>query len=798
MRLLARLPFTSLRLISFHLSASLPPCSTRFASTAVNTSDKKKAYSHTLLLPKTSFPLKHKDVVSAEQAYRARTTDELYRWQKELGLAIWTTTAWSLPGNSGVSVNEEMEYVVVETKEGKLLLIAEERVLPMKEILGEFRTLGKLCGRDLVGTRYTHMFHPKTATTPRPSIFLSSHVTSQSGTGLVHSAPAHGYEDYQSFADAGILPADLRCPIDDDGKFTSALVGWSCDKSTETLVGKEVLGDGIQAMINLLKEEGSLLAEEEIEHRYPCDWKTKERIIVRATPQWFADVDSIKKPALEAMDDVDFYPPKSRNRLESFVLGRSEWCISRQRSWGVPIPALYLQNGEPLLSSESLAHIIGVIEEKGTDHWWSGPMEDFVPPSQAGQTLTRGTDTLDVWFDSGSSWTLIQEAGLRSPAEPLADVYLEGSDQHRGWFQSSLLTRLAAVKEGEAGAPYQSLITHGMVLDEDGGKMSKSAGNGLSPMEVIHGSKDLPAFGADTLRLWAASVDYAKDVSIGKSSLSHAAETLRKLRNTSRFLLGNTANVPVKSIESVNLSFIDKYVLHELSVLESSAMEAYDSFAFNRVLLSLSTFASSTLSAFYFDCVKDILYSSSRTSTEREAIVATLYYTLQTLIRIMAPIVPHLAEELYEVSKKDVKSSLFKEHWTATLSQWKNNEVSQDMTSLLVIRSHVLALMEEARAAKRMRSPAEAQLSITGDEGLTRLLQRHESILPSLFGSSQVVLSSAMQSSAPWSYALDIETELGSAKVGMTPSDGHKCPRCWLYSSKKADSLCGRCEEVVN
>lgn len=343
-------------------------------------------------------------------------------------------------------------------------------------------TIIAYAGSDLVGTTYTHRFHPPSAASPRPSVFLSNHVTSDSGTGLVHSAPAHGYEDYESFAAAGILPANLRCPIDDDGRFTDELVAWA-DDDVSVLVGKPVLGDGIDAMISLLRQDGTLLAEELISHRYPCDWKTKEPIIIRATPQWFADVEAVKQPAMESLDRVNFIPPQckshvlapltpARNRLEAFVQSRSEWCISRQRSWGVPIPALFDEAGKPLLNTSSLSHIISVLESKGTDHWWTGPVSDFAPNG----AFTKGTDTLDVWFDSGSSWTLLNR---------VADVYLEGSDQHRGWFQSSLLTHLTAAST----APYKNLITHGFIMDENGQKMSKSAGNGLSPMEVVNGTE---------------------------------------------------------------------------------------------------------------------------------------------------------------------------------------------------------------------------------------------------------------------------------------------------------------------
>lgn len=325
----------------------------------------------------------------------------------------------------------------------------------------------------------------------------------------------------------------------------------------------------------------------------------------------------------------------ARRRLEAFVLGRSEWCISRQRSWGVPIPVLHdVESGEVILTQESMKHIIPVLESKGIDSWWSDDVDEFVPPSlrDSGRMFRKGTDTMDVWFDSGSSWTLLRELGLRSSEEPWADVYLEGSDQHRGWFQSSLLTSLCSEDgngEPRGRTPYKNLITHGFILDEEGKKMSKSIGNVISPTEVINGGKDRkkqPRYGTDLLRLWAASVEYTKDAHIGPTALAQAAEQQRKLRNVLKYLLSNSRREGMKPIplDQVQLELVDRYVLHELAMLEKVAMENYDSYQFNRVIQEVGSFTANVLSSFYFEVGKDTLYADEIQNERRQAVVAVL------------------------------------------------------------------------------------------------------------------------------------------------------------------------------
>ncbi|WVQ96550.1 isoleucine-tRNA ligase [Kwoniella sp. CBS 9459] len=664
-------------------------------------------------------------------------------WEEDCGkapleLAIWTTTPWSLPGNMGVAVHEEMDYVIGRTVTGRTIVLAADRVIPMEGVLGPMEILGRLSGTQLVGTRYNHLFHNPGSFTTKPAVFAAKHVTASAGTGLVHSAPAHGHEDYEAFIEVGALPQELRCPIDDDGRFTQQLVGWSKEEGVKSLVGQEVLGGGTDKMVELLKDTGSLLAEQPIEHRYPYDWKSKKPIIVRATPQWFADLDDVKKTAIAALQDVKFHPAQSKNRLEAFVTSRNEWCISRQRSWGVPIPALFGPDG-PIMDNETLDHVLGVLDQKGVDHWWSGPIEDFIPPKFKGQDLTRGNDTLDVWFDSGSSWTMLHE---HKAGEPPADVYLEGSDQHRGWFQSSLLTKLISSPDGQA--PYRTVITHGFVMDEQGEKMSKSAGNGISPMELIHGTQ--------------------------------ATEVMRKMRNATRFLLANTSNREPLSPEDVNLSKVDSYILHELAQLESTVEEAYDTYAFNRVLQSTTTFISSTLSAFYFDIIKDVLYCDAPNSPARTAVVAVLQHTLQRIVRILAPITPHLAEELHAharpkpASQGEEGTSVFLDTWHPNISHL-NPSVKEEATSLLALRTTVQKLVEEARSAQHLNTASQAHVLIELQG--TDVPSLETSALAALLGVSSVEIrssnsestsASSSASSSSWSLSSDLEVKEGTRR----------------------------------
>ncbi|KAG9123509.1 isoleucine-tRNA ligase, partial [Ceratobasidium sp. 392] len=675
-------------------------------------------------------------------------------------LMIWTTTPWTLPSNMAVAAHAEMAYSLVQY-EGKLVVVSKDRLeaLANAKIFGDgWEVLGELSGEahigiDLIGTKYKPIFG--TSVCP---VITAKHVTAESGTGLVHTAPAHGAEDYAAWR-LGSYGEEILCPVDDEGKFTTAV-----GESWTRLVGKEVLGDGNIEVIRVLKELDVLVRKETLRHRYPYDWKTKKPVILRATSQWFTNLDAIKDDALEALKDVKFYPEASRARLEAFIRERSEWCISRQRTWGLPIPALHdAESDEALLTSESLEHIISVLREKGMQHWWSGPVEDFIPPSikSSGRVWRKGTDTIDVWFDSGSSWSLIRDLNLRSGL--ITDVCLEGSDQHRGWFQSLLLTAVSCTDEGKKPqAPYGTLITHGFVLDASGKKMSKSQGNVISPMDIIHGGKNKkaePAYGADVLRLWAATVEYGKDVSLSQAVLAQAAETLRKVRNSARFVLGNigsTSSETAPNLRHGELGLLERYVMHQLYTLETTAREAYSTYNFQKVVHSVSAFTNNVCSSLYFDIMKDTLYAESPTSSARNLTIRMLREILRVFSSVVAPILPHLAEEVHAHLQPSASDSVFQYGWYAVAEEFKDPESESDMRHILAVRTSVLEGLERVRQEKQLKSALEAQVEIAlpSSGPVADILRRELDNLPLIFIVSDVLLQDeAPVSDHPWSYA---------------------------------------------
>ncbi len=555
-------------------------------------------------LVQLSIPLQQQLAHASLSASSPSSHAELLRRASEgaipIDAVVWTTTPWSLPSNMAAAVNPELDYSLVvraaSPEDARLMLIGSDLVqriseLPMgphrtrkagsapptqedaAEEVGPLTELARIKGADLVGSRYTHHFisnirgnadaSVSSGAEPSRPIVGADYVTADAGTGIVHTAPAHGAEDYEMMKAHGLLAAEEPfSPIDDQGRYTSDV-----PRASE-LQGLPVLDEGARAVVGLLDRAGLLLAELPHRHRYPCDWRSKQPVVVRATWQWFADLGAIKRDALAALDHVRFTPPATRNRLVAFVKGRSEWCISRQRAWGLPIPVLYDEaSGEPLLNLENVKHIANVLKDKGMDHWWIGEADEFVADrfKQEGKVWRKGTDTIDVWFDSGSSWStiagLLEQEGLdvETSGSPVADVYLEGSDQHRGWFQSSLLTRIATCAEGAPRqAPYRDVITHGMVVDKDGKKMSKSIGNVISPLEFIHGNPKtgIPAYGTDVLRLWVARSDYTRESPVGIEIMKKASDALRKLRNTARFMLANLGAEAPAPLDKVQLDLV--------------------------------------------------------------------------------------------------------------------------------------------------------------------------------------------------------------------------------------------------
>ncbi|KAK7043002.1 isoleucine-tRNA ligase [Paramarasmius palmivorus] len=745
-------------------------------------------------------------------------------------LLVWTTTPWTLTANMGIAINPELTYSVLRQGTSGTAVIVAKALIPSltsDKIIDEsaLELITELPGSELLGLSYKPIFSPLTKQPQLQrslKIVAASHVTSDSGTGLVHCAPAHGAEDYHTFRTLGLLtdPTAMICHVDGEGAFNAEVRNVVGDGAAETLMGQPVLDEGSRAIVELLKEVKALHKVKRFKHRYPYDWKTDKPIIVTATSQWFANLDGIKDKALAALDRVHFVPPQSRNRLESFIRSRSEWCISRQRVWGVPIPALYhTPTDTALLNSESLNHILSILETKGVAHWWDGPIEDFLPPSQSNSNPSewrKSTDTMDVWFDSGSSWSMLPELGVGRNADNRAfeaDVCLEGTDQHRGWFQSQLLTYVSVTPDDEPPkAPYGTLITHGMVLDESGKKMSKSLGNIVSPLTIVHGGKDKKkelAYGADILRLWVATVEYWQDMSIGPTVLSQTAESMRKIRNSIRFMLGNMDEESRNAtLPREQLGLAERYVMHELFMLEQNALEGYKSYNFLKTMSALINYCNITLSSLYFDITKDCLYANAKDSIERRAVVTVLQKMLTTVTNIAAPVLPHLAEEV-NATRYGSSTSAFTNRWTPLEPEWEDPEAFNDMKTLLSIRKVVLALLEKARTAKQLRSSLEADVDIIIPEELQNsmvadLLRREEHFLKTLFIVSDAALTDEGSlggvSEAPeWVYSdsVEIPDSDESIAIRVRPASLEKCPRCWTFTRPKSEELCARCESVI-
>ncbi|KAF9217707.1 hypothetical protein BGZ59_000625 [Podila verticillata] len=728
-----------------------------------------------------------------------------------LQAVIWTTTPWTLPANRAVAVHPKLSYTLFRTSnsadKNSVYLAATDRMEEMQKRFASkdenapvvLEPIGQILGEDLVGTQYQHPL------TKESMPFLAAdYVTADSGSGLVHTAPGHGMDDYKTCLPLGI---EAFCPVNNVGKFTA--------EAGERLEGLAVQTEGTAKVLEMLQDKGTLIQEQPYTHKYPYDWRTKKPIILRATSQWFANVGSIKEDALKAIENVKIVPESSRRRLEGFVLSRSEWCISRQRSWGVPIPVMYNEDtDEPLLTKTSVQHIIDTIKEHGSDAWWSMSTEELLAPEYRndGNRYRRGTDTMDVWFDSGTSWTMIEEKMPRPHLPFVADVYSEGSDQHRGWFQSSLLTSVALTGK----APFGTLITHGFLLDAKGFKQSKSIGNTVDPAVVINGGKNLqkdPAYGTDVLRLWAASSEYTKDIAIGKTILTQVAESIRKFRNTARFMLGNLNGF--KESEALpydQLSRLDKFMLSEVYNFSRNVNSGYDEFMFNKVFTQLQYFTSTTLSSFYLDVIKDTLYSDSQKSLERRAIQTVLFHTLNAFTRSIAPLAPHLGEEVYEHYRDCMthpQPTVFRSGWLDAPETWNDQALRDEFAVLKQLRAEVNQLLEQARTAKVIRSSLEAVIEIqlpgTSESSenklaLSRLVHSYADDLKKLFITSDVTITKNSTSQSPEEdvYVRDVLLpRVGSCKLVMHKAELHKCPRCWTFTSPAQDTLCPRCGPVV-
>ncbi|MEO1669490.1 MAG: isoleucine--tRNA ligase [Cyanobacteria bacterium J06631_2] len=729
---------------------------------------------------------------------------ELSLYLPDLSVAIWTTTPWTIPGNLAVAVNDKLEYAVAETKAGKYLIVAKDLVEQLSTTLETDLTVKTtLTGQALENTVYHHPLYDRDSQV----VIGGDYITTESGTGLVHTAPGHGQEDYITGQKYG-LP--LLSPVDDAGRFTDEAGKFAGLQVVAK--GNEKVSQGNQAIIEALTEAGVLLKHEEYAHKYPYDWRTGKPTIFRATEQWFASVEGFRDEALKAITDVTWIPAQGEKRITPMVSDRSDWCISRQRSWGVPIPAFFdEETNEPLLNEETINYVKAIVAEKGSDAWWELPVEELLPEQYRhnGRTYRKGTDTMDVWFDSGSSWAAVAKGrDLKYPV----DMYLEGSDQHRGWFQSSLLTSVAT----NGIAPYKTVLTHGYVVDEKGFKMSKSKGNGIAPELIVEGGnnkKQEPAYGADVLRLWVSSVDYSSDVRVGKNIIKQTSDMYRKVRNTARFLLGNLHDFDPKqnAVPYADLPELDKYMLHRLTEVFTEVTEAYESYQFFRFFQAIQNFCVVDLSNFYLDIAKDRLYISSLNSFRRRSCQTVLAIAIENLAKAIAPVLSHMAEDIWQAMPYDTGyNSVFESGWVETKDEWQKPQLNEFWATIRDLRDEVNQVMEQARTAKEIGSSLDAKVllqvsnvelknKLAGYNSSDSLSEKdvlkdtasHVDELRYFFLASQVELVDSLPDA-------EYKSEFELASIAVVKADGEKCDRCWNYSSSVGSfsedpTICDRC-----
>jgi len=684
----------------------------------------------------------------------------------------WTTTPWTIPGNLAIALHPDLEYVLVQAGPERYLL-AEGLLESVQKELGAsgWKVLARFPGRRLEGLKYRHPLVNREC-----PIILADHVTLEQGTGCVHTAPGHGQEDY----DVGRLYGlEVFSPVDEQGRFTQEAGEFSGLRYDQ----------GNAAVIKALEREKALLKVGQLEHQYPHCWRCKDPIIFRATEQWFASVDGFREEALAAIRRVQWIPPWGEERLYNMVRERQDWCISRQRVWGVPLPIFYCAGcREPIMEERTLQAVAQLFAREGSDAWFVREAEEILPegytcPRCGHGTFIKEKDTMDVWFDSGSSHLAVcdNRPDLHWPA----DLYLEGSDQYRGWFQSSLLTSVA--NRGEP--PYRAVLSHGWVVDGEGKKMSKSLGNVIAPEEVIRN------YGADILRLWVSSADFTSDMHLSPEILKQLTEIYRKIRNTCRFLLSNCYDFdPERHAQPYDrLEELDRWALHRLAELMERVDRAYAEYQFYQVFHALHNFCVVDLSNFYLDVLKDRLYCSAAEAPARRSAQTVLNLILEKLTLLMAPILSFTAEELWQHLPGRRSSSVHLADWPKADPRWKDPRLGERWARFLEIREEVTWVLERARQEKTIGSSLEAELSLWAGGEHYRLLKEFEPRLPSLFIVSVVQLEEGLEKAPPEA----ISGPKLNLKLLVKRAPGQKCQRCWIYSPEPGE-LCSRCRSVVS
>ena len=693
----------------------------------------------------------------------------------EASIVIWTTTPWTLPANLGVFLHPEFEYGLYKTEKGNLVVAKELAEAVFKIIDTPYELIKEFKGTELENTHYIHPFAGREGL-----VMVGDYVTVDAGTGAVHTAPGHGVDDYNYSRKYGL---GILSPVDDKGHMTK-----EAGKYEGLFYAK-----ANKMIVEDMAESGHLLHHSKFVHSYPHDWRSKKPVIYRATEQWFINVDEsdVRENALNALKDIEFVPEWGKNRINAMLETRPDWTISRQRVWGVPIPLFYnTETNEVVYESEIMDRVIEMVKKEGTDIWWKYEAEEIIGEELLekynfkGIKLRKERSIMDVWFDSG-----VSHRGVLIPRElpRPADMYLEGSDQHRGWFQSSLLTSIASTKD----APYKRVLTHGFVMDGQGRKMSKSLGNTIVPKDIIE------KYGADILRLWVSSVDYREDVRISENILQQMSDAYRRIRNTARFLMGNLNefNYAEDKIEYKDMLEIDKWAMHKLEKLKETTTNHYDKYEFYSLFQEITYFCSIEMSSFYLDIVKDRLYCEDKNSLERRSAQTVLTEVLKVLVRVISPVLSFTADEIWERIPEALKeeTSVHLSSWIEANSEYKNEELDKKWKKIHELRKEVNRKLEAERQEGLIGHSLDAMvlLNITNEEYIF-LKDYTEGEVADLFIVSQVKFVNELLGNS----------EIEGISIGVKKASGEKCERCWKYDEEVGKhsvhtDVCPRCASVL-
>ncbi|MEN8699379.1 isoleucine--tRNA ligase [Bacillus infantis] len=744
----------------------------------------KKGYIYKGKKPVYWSPSSESALAEAEIEYQDKRSPSIYVGFKvkdgkgvldqDVQIVIWTTTPWTIPANLGISVHPDLNYVVAEANGGKYL-VAEELLESVAGETGweEPAVVKTVKGSELENILASHPLYGRDSL-----VMLGDHVTVDAGTGCVHTAPGHGEDDFYVGQKYGL---EVLCPVDDKGLMTNEAEGF------EGLFYDEAN----KPITEALKEKGALLGLKFITHSYPHDWRTKKPVIFRATAQWFASIKDFRSELLEAVKETKWVPAWGETRLFNMVRDRGDWCISRQRAWGVPIPVFYAENGDSIITDETIDHVSALFREHGSNIWFEKEAKELLPegfthPGSPNGNFTKETDIMDVWFDSGSSHQAVLEE--RDDLQRPADLYLEGSDQYRGWFNSSLSTGVAVTGK----APYKGVLSHGFALDGEGRKMSKSIGNVVVPAKVMN------QLGADILRLWVASVDYQADVRVSDPILKQVAEVYRKIRNTFRFLLGNLAdfNPEKDAVAFESLREVDQFMLVKLNKLVKNVKEAYDRYEFAGIYHAINNFCTLDLSSFYLDFAKDVLYIEAEDNADRRAIQTVLYESLVALAKLTAPILSHTADEVWSFIPSVKEESV----QLTDMPEYKElpnaDELMKKWTSFMNLRDEVLKALEEARNEKVIGKSLTAKITLYPTAETRSLLDSIKEDVKQLF------IVSGFEIGGEYGEAPEKALKLDKAAILVAKAEGETCERCWTVTPEVGTdsdhpSLCPRCASVV-